>query len=430
MSASAASNKNMNDLIKDIKKFYRDCMDQDFGFYMVVAYLVFSNLRPQAIYPALDILPWTQLCIVAGLVYSGMQKQLRFQRSHFAILMFFLATLVSSFFSQYQGYSLERLDFVYIWLVEALFFTSCIKNIKQFRLATIVFFILLFKISLFGARTWVERGFGFRDYGIAGPHGFYENSGELSLLMVMLAVMSIAFLAGQKEARKTYYVLPLTAIMTVLAASSRGGQLALVVGLIVMSVYSGKLKLKNLLIMIVAGWLIYTVIPDEQKERFREAGEDNTSQSRLLYWEKGLEMLEEYPLLGVGHAAFPLYFEDHYSDLLPEDAAYSARREVAHNTLVQVASSMGYIGLVMFLWMYWVVFSLNRQTRKLIKMHKDILSVGWIRHYSKGLDVAMVTFFVGSFFMSVAYYPYIYFMLMFSQAMKNSVEKEINENNK
>ena len=138
--------------------------------------------------------------------------------------------------------------------------------------------------------------------------------------MAMLAVMSLAFFSGRKLSSKLYYCLPLFAVMTVLAASSRGGQLALLTGVIVLGFGMGKLKIKNILWLLMFGYIAIAVLPDEQKDRFASMGSDNTSTSRLLYWEKGLDMLNKYPVFGVGFYTFPAYFSDHYSHLKDEDS--------------------------------------------------------------------------------------------------------------
>ena len=67
----------MSALITDLKKLYADCAAQDFAFYMAACYLVFSYLRPHAIYTLLDIIPWTKLSIVAGLMYLIATRLLR-----------------------------------------------------------------------------------------------------------------------------------------------------------------------------------------------------------------------------------------------------------------------------------------------------------------------------------------------------------------
>jgi O-antigen ligase len=415
----------LKNLYQDFKQYYADCRAQDLGFYFVAGYIIFSYLRPHSIFPALDFLPWTQLFIIAAILYAVAKNTFRFQLPHLTILLFSIVCLLSAYNSQYPTISFKNVDIPFIWLLEALCFTSCINSTKKLKLITILFFLVLFKISFFGARTWVQRGFGFQDFGISGPSGFFQNSGELSLLMAMLTIMSLSLLFGNDAVKKIYYLMPITATMTVLAASSRASQLALLVGSFIFFLAKGKLNLKYLLVACAVIYGGYTLLPDEQKARFTSAGEDQTSQSRLLYWEKGIEMTKAHPWLGIGFQAFPRYFHTHYADEIPEGSAFGKRQEVAHNTLIEVSSEMGMLGLVTYLWMYFIVFKLNGNSRKLLRQAAMAKEQRWLYHFSIGLDISQLLFIVGAFFMSVALYPYNYFMIMFSLSLHNAVKAEI-----
>lgn len=414
----------MKQLIKDFKKFYRDCKNENFAFYMAAGYIIFSYLRPHVIFKWLDVIPWTRLFILGGLAYAITKQTVKLQAAHLAILFFAFSCCLSSYLSFEPEWSFSKLDVIFIWFLEVLFFTACVDSRHKFKLLTILFFLVLFKISFFGARTWVQRGFGFRDYGIAGPMGFFENSGELSLLMAMLAIMSLSILISQKQLSKWYYLLPLTAYMTVLAASSRGSQLALAIGTFIFFSIKGKFKIKYLLITIFVGYVGFLLLPAKQQERFTSSGEDDTSTSRLIYWAAGLDMLKEKPLTGIGFRCFPDYFHTYFQHMIPNDQSWGNKKEVAHNTLIEVSSEMGIIGFSTYMFMYFLVFKLNSSSRKHLRPYAKNINEDWLYQYSIGLDVANITYFIGAFFMSVAFYPYIYFMLMFSTVLNNIAKRE------
>ncbi len=420
----------MKKLYLDFKQYFLDCRSEDLGFYIVAGYIIFSYLRPHVIFPMLDIIPWTQLFIISGLLYATAKGTLKFQLPHFTILAFAIVCLLSAYYSEYPEISFRNVDIPLIWLLETLCFTSCINSTRKLKLILILFFLTTFKISFFGARTWVQRGFGFQDFGISGPAGFFQNSGELSLLMAMLTILSLSVMIGNKHIRKVYYFFPLTTVMTVLAASSRASQLALLIGTFFFFLVKGKLNFKYLLIACALAYGGYSLLPDEQKERFTSAGEDTTSQSRLLYWEKGIEMAQKYPWLGVGFQAFPSYFHANYADEIPEGSGFGQRKEVAHNTLIEASSEMGYLGLITYLWMYFIVFSINKKSRRLLRGSVLDKEQPWLYQFTIGMDVAQIVYFIGAFFMSVALYPYTYFMIMFALSLKNSVEGEIAVQNK
>lgn len=410
-------------LIDDFKHFMTRLRKQDFAFYTAAAYLMFEYLRPHAIYSMLDVLPWARLTILTGLFYALVAGRVKIQGMHVALFLFMVVAIISSYLSYDTTASFNRLYYIYSWFIVVVFFTACVKNLEQYKLLIILLFLFLFKMSLFGARTWTLRGFSFTDWGIQGPSGYFQNSGELSLLMAIFAVMSFTFIYGHKNAHKLYYLVPLTAVMTVLGASSRGGQLALAVGIVLLMVAIGKLRFKNIVFFSLLGVAGMTLLPEEQKERFSHMGSDGTSESRLIYWEKGIEMMNDHKLIGVGYYAFPSYFEDKYAPFV-EFENFHYRREVAHNSYIQVGSEMGYPGLFLYLLLLWICFRLPRKTKKLLAGKEIDDRLAWVPLYCTGMNVALAVYLVGSTFMSVAFYPYLYLFLMLNQVLYNAVKAE------
>lgn len=414
--------KTINLLKADLWALYLAFKAQDFAFWMAAFYLVFAYLKPQVTFPIIDFLPWTQLSILAGLGYLIVKGRISLNIVHVAMIIFFIIVIVSIYDAVYPEIGWRRFDVIYIQLIELIFFTNCIKNMQQFKLIITIFFLILLKMSLFGAKTWVSRGFGFTSWGIAGPDGYFANSGEFSLLMAMFAIMSLGFIAGHATKRKIYYIAPITAVMTVLGASSRGSQLAIAAGLLVMAFVMGKLSLKNILIFALIGTLGYNLMPEEQMKRFESMGEDDTSQSRLKYWESGVKMMNDNKLTGVGYFGFAEYYHNYYKEGI-QSGYLANRREVAHNSLVETGSELGYPGLLCYIWFHILCFNMNNRCRRMARA-SNRADLNWIPLFSTGLNVTLLVYFIGAFFMSVAYYPYIYIMMMFSQSLYSAMLKE------
>ncbi|WP_320821913.1 O-antigen ligase family protein [Reinekea sp.] len=391
---------------------------QDPIFYLGCCYIVLNYLRPQLIYPYLNILPWTQIVILVGLSLMFLRGQLKFNTTQFMVFLFALLATLSALNSQYPYISGRSITTPMIFAVEVLFLSNCSKSSKQTMLLFSLLFVCLFKMSFFGARIWATRGFGFTSWGIQGPPGFFQNSGEYSLLMAITAVMSIPFILSLAIKRKYFWLLPITASMTVMGASSRGGQLALVVGALYLLIAYKKLKFKNILYVVALSWLIMVVMPEEQKVRFSTMGKDDTSASRFQYWKAGFEMARDFPLLGVGLNAFPEYYHNHYKVL---DGSYLAsRKEVSHNSLVQVASTLGFPSLFLYLILHIRIFFTGILRRRDPFMFDKVTI-----HYIRALRAAILTYLIGSMFMSVAFYPYIYLLLGLSGVVFTSANNTI-----
>lgn len=392
----------------DLSVFRQELRGQDAVFYLGIFFIVLYYLRPQYIYPQLSIIPWMQLTLLLGFLLMLGRNQLKFTVVHFWVFGFALLAWLSAQASLYPEISSKDISTPFIFSVEVLFLSNCIRNTQQLKLFLIVYFLCIFKMSFFGARTWVSRGFGFADWGISGPAGFFENSGEFSLLMAMAAVIAIPFIVALKPKTKLYYILPLTAIMTVIGASSRGSQLALLVGLVFLLIKYQKISVKNVIYIVAIVSIIWTVLPEQQKQRFESAGDDDTSVTRLAYWTAGIDMAKKHPWLGVGYQAFPEHYHYYYKE--SREGYLNSRKEASHNSLVQVASSLGLPALVLYLLLHIIVLKPLK-----FNQHSDqddsIKDITFLKQLKISLNAALLTYFVGAFFMSVAFYPYIYFLL-------------------
>ncbi|MCK7577969.1 MAG: hypothetical protein MZV65_20865 [Chromatiales bacterium] len=76
--------------------------------------------------------------------------------------------------------------------------------------------------------------------------------------------------------------MPITGAMTVLGASSRGGQIGMAFQVYHLFLKS-RLSIRNIMLALIVVVIGYWAISDEQIERFTVTGEDKTSQQRLLY---------------------------------------------------------------------------------------------------------------------------------------------------
>ena len=393
-------------LKNDLKTFWLDLKGQGSIFYFGLAFIVLYYLRPQYTISGLNIIPWLKITILLGFLAMIAKGRLKVTGTHFIVFLFATLAWLSAINSLYPDVSSRDITAPFIFALEVLFLSNCVKNVKQLQLLMIVFFLCIFKMSFFGARVWISRGFGFSAWGIQGPPGFFQNSGEFSLLMAICAVMSIPLILYMKPKTKLYWLLPITAAMTVMGASSRGAQLALLVGLIYLLLAYKKIRFKNLVYVAIVVSVVWAIFPEEQKARFETAGTDQTSATRLNYWEAGIDMAKEYPLLGVGFRAFPEHYHRLYK--LNDGSYLSNRKEVAHNSLIEVVSTLGIPALILYLSLHFSVFS----RRSLLKKHKnpgpDLI---FLDSFRISLNGAILAYFVGAFFMSVTFYPYIYFLL-------------------
>ncbi len=386
---------------------------QHFSFWMICCYLFFEYFRPQSIFPSIDILPWAMIFILLSFVGAIIDPTVKWVSSPINKLLFIYSIIL--FLSSLTAYSPEisrehYIDF-YSWLVVFFLIISIVNNEKRFYVFIVIFLICAAKIAIGTSKGWAFRGFSFTKWGLMGPQGYFQNSGELAILM--LTLFPLAYLIYQYQKNKVSkferYILIVfwvTPILTVLGASSRGAQIALAFQLLFMfrkSVF----KIKPLVLISILIFSALILLPEEQKARFSSAGEDKTSVQRLLYWEHGLDMMKDYPILGVGYFNFPIYYERYYS----EDMLYP-NAQLPHNIFIQVGADLGIIALFVYTLMIMYPYL---QILKLRKRHEE----DFVYICMVGIAYGLMGFTFAGQFVSVVYYPFLWIGLAFFIAGRN-----------
>lgn len=308
------------------------------------------------------------------------------------------------------------------WFLIYFLIVNIVNSEKRLFIFLLIFLIASFKLSQHGARTWAMRGFSFADWGLMGPEGPFQNSGELSVQMLMMMPIAYRLFLGMKDRfskvkRMAFLMIPFTAMMTVLGASSRGSQIGMAVQ-IYHTFIKERVSFKRLLLIgcLAAGG--YLLLPQEQIERFRNTGDDQPARQRILYWKNGLEMIKDHPFLGVGYYNFAPYFDRYY----PDDVLYG-NAQLPHNIFVQVGTDGGLLALSIYVAILVTSFRATRHARHLLFKnfgHKD----HWLYHVSLGIDAAMLGFLIAGQFVTIGYYPFMWINLAFAISLANVVKKQ------
>jgi len=170
-------------------------------------------------------------------------------------------------------------------------------------------------------------------------------------------------------------------------------------------------RIRGLIYAGVVALAVFTIVPQESRDRFNTAGEDDTSTQRTVRWAQGIEMAKARPILGVGYDNWTVYHVDHF----PRGRGSL----LSHNIFVQVGATLGYTGLLAFLFMIAAKFRVNWQTRRLAR--KTPGDNRFIYAMAFGLDGAMVGYLASGFFITVFYYPYFWINLAMTIALHRAM---------
>ena len=383
------------------------------SFWFVCIYLFFEYVRPQQIYEGIQGPPYTRITILLALASFLLERRtFRLRAPELLLAAFSIVVLASSFTAFDPSVSYDKLSDYFSWILIYLLIANTVNTEKRFLVFMLSFLLYSFKMSQFATRVWADRGFAFSSWGTTGAPGWFQNSGEFGIQMCIFLPLIMAFIVAlgkqwPRWLRLATWAVAATAITGIVASSSRGafvGLAAVVVWLLLKS----RNKFRALLVTLAVAGLVYAITPEKQKIRFQQAGEDETSVSRTTMWKQGLEMMRDYPILGIGYANWQKYHTIHYG----------GPALLVHNTFIQAGSELGYTGLATFLALIACTFVINRRTRKLAAHASD--RGRFIFYMAHGLDGALVGFLASGFFISVLYYPFFWINFAMTVALHNA----------
>jgi len=393
-----------------VKDIWRFLLRQPLSYWLVCIYLFFEYVRPQSIYESISFFPWAQatifLCLGVLLLERGIP---RFSTVISGLLgLYSLVVILSSLMAVRPDVSWAGIDLYFSWVLIYLLITNTVTTERRYFVFLLSFLLYSLKMSQHGARIWIGIGFGFQSWGATGAPGWFQNSGEFGIQMCIFLPLALHFIWAVKPYLPRWklgllWVMPVTAMMSIIASSSRGA----LVGAGLVGLWMGlrsRHRVRTGVGLAVVVVVVILVIPQQQKDRLSAMGEDGTSVSRLTMWEDGVKIAGQYPVLGIGYDNWSSYY-----------TSYAGIPLLPHNIFIEALAELGYSGLLSFLLLIGGTFFLNSQTRARARA----LGEGgrFLHHSAMGLDAALVGYVGSGFFVTVLYYPFFWINLSMTVAL-------------
>jgi hypothetical protein len=251
--------------------------------------------------------------------------------------------------------------------------------------------------------------------------GMFGNPNDMAIHFVMMAPISLALALGSKNKlmRVVYFVSTALFVSANTVTYSRGGFLGLLATVLVLAWKLGrKYKLNVSIATIVATVVLMIAAPGNYGLRMLSIfipGLDpvGSSDARREMLERSLIVTLRNPW-GIGIGNFPIVgIHEHQS----------------HNAFTQVSSEIGLLGLAAYL-----VFMISpfRKLRAIERKCFDANEHNWFYYLSIGLQASIVGYWVSSFFASVAYNWFIYYLIAYAVAFRRiynlETEAKLSEN--
>jgi O-antigen ligase len=198
-------------------------------------------------------------------------------------------------------------------------------------------------VSAWGFVAWVMHGASFASRA-RGLVGHYMTFGGQLLLFIPVA-LAIALTTRSPRWRWSAALVALLALAPLAATFTRSAWLGLFVSC---AVILGVVRPAGLALLGVLGVAAWFLAPGAWGARLHSVVDPANlwNRERVFMWEAGVRMFRDHPVTGVGlQDLHPLY--DQYR---PPDSVERAGH--LHNAYIQIAASMGLVGLAAFAWLY------------------------------------------------------------------------------
>ena len=238
------------------------------------------------------------------------------------------------------------------------------------------------------------------------PGGFIEENNALAVAVIM-TIPLINFLrvtATRRMVRHGLLALMLLCAVSALGSQSRGAFLAMSGMAAVLWWRSPRKIVGGAALAFVAVSLI-AFMPDTWEQRMSTIGTyetDSSAMGRIQAWHFCASIAADR-LTGGG---FDIYNVHNYAAWGPPGWRLP---QVAHSIYFSVLGEHGYVGLLLFLWLWWLVL---RQAGQLRKVSKDRPELAWVYHLVGMCQVSLAGYLAGGAFLQLAYFDLPYNILV------------------
>lgn len=262
-----------------------------------------------------------------------------------------------------------------------------------------------------------------------GPGAFLGDENDLALALNM--AIPYAFFMSQSPLNKgasRWWFRVATALL--IAGSiftwSRGGFLGLLAGLGMVWLLS-KHKIRNLTIILILGFAVLAAISHFSEkgsvlDEFQTISDpnDSTRRDRIHSWARGWEMYLDNPVWGVGVSNYGWRVADY--EMRDPDFDVNRSRlhggRAAHSLYFTLLPEMGSVGALLYLTMIWLtVRRLSGVIRMQSKDSPDAPALAELALIAKAMIASLVAFLVSGAFVTVVYYPHLFYLIGFCVAL-------------
>lgn len=362
----------------------------------------------------------TAIVTMASMIFSQERKALPKDPIVYLLILFILWMGLTTLFA----FEPELAEEKYIKIIKIqlpILLTMMLFNTRE-RIEQLLWIIVI-SIGYFGTKGGVFTlltGGSFRVYG--PPSSFIEENNALAIatLMVIPLMVYLRSTLTKKWQRQIMLFAMISMGFSVIGSQSRGAFLAI---LTVGSYYwlqSDKKVVSGFAIVIFVAILL-ALLPESWYARMNSIGsydKDASALGRIHAWKLAFNVAN-HNFFGGG---LDLWSKTTYMEYLPGFDPFKQQAFVAHSIYFSVLGEHGWVGLFLFLLLFYLGW---RNCGILIKQCKDQEPLKWIADLAKMLKVGFLAYFSGGAFLSLSYFDLPWHYLAITVLLKGIANNEM-----
>jgi putative inorganic carbon (HCO3(-)) transporter len=254
-----------------------------------------------------------------------------------------------------------------------------------------------------------------RVYGPPGSFIAENNSFALALITIIPLLRFLHLHVQHRVARLGLMAAMLLCAASALGSHSRGA----LVGISAMALtlwWRGRNKLRDGILLVFVAFALVGFMPEKWSTRMstiEDYADDSSAMGRINAWWAAWNMARHYPF-GVG-------FNTSTPELFARFAPFPKDIHAAHSVFFQVLGEHGFIGLFLYLGMWLMTW---RAAGWLRKQGNLVPEAKWAGDLGAMCQVALIGYFAGGAFLSLAYFDLPYDIMAMVVLTKLWVEKQ------
>lgn len=306
---------------------------------------------------------------------------------------------------------LKKVMKIDVMLLVTLALLSTRKHIETFV------WVIVASLGFYGVKGGIFTLTTGGNYLVWGPGGFIGGNNEIALALIITIpfMYYLNLIATNKWIKRGLLAAMLLSAAAALGSHSRGALLAIAA----MSVYMWLKSPRKVLFgsaMLVAGITLLLFMPEEWGARMNTIQtyeEDRSAMGRINAWWMAYNIAK----VRITGAGFDMYTPEMFALYAPDPLDIHA----AHSIFFQVLGEHGFIGLFLFLGIWWSTW---RTAAWLIKNGSKSPETKWCQYLGAMCQVSILGYAVGGAFLSLAYFDLPYNAMVLVVLARSWLERQ------